>query len=156
MKRRGFYQKLFVLAGLYNVGWGIYSAVDPQWLFRFANMPLSNTPEIFACLAMVVGLYGLVYWEVARVPERGFVLAGVGLIGKVLGPLGLIALQVQGVWPPATWILCLTNDLIWWVPFGWYLVDVWPHFRDDLRRPSQFGAQVGSIRHGGRLVSRHR
>jgi len=28
---------VFLLAGLYNIGWGIFSALDPQWLFRFAG-----------------------------------------------------------------------------------------------------------------------
>ena len=82
---------------------------------------------------MVVGLYGLLYLEVARVPERGWLLAAVGLTGKVLGPIGLLLLLWQGVWPPATLVLCLTNDFIWWVPFFLYLYDSWPHFRRSLR-----------------------
>jgi hypothetical protein len=51
-------------------------------------MPQENYPQVFACLGMVIGLYGVLYLEVARVPERGWVLAAVGLTGKVLGPLG--------------------------------------------------------------------
>jgi len=86
--RRRLHRAVFVTAGLYNIGWGLFSALDPQWLFRFAKMPLSNTPQIFACLGMVIGLYGLLYLEVARVPERGWLLAAVGLAGKVLGPIG--------------------------------------------------------------------
>jgi hypothetical protein len=96
-------------------------------------MPALNHPEIFACLAMVIGLYGVLYLEVARVPERGWLLAAVGLAGKVLGPIGLLVLIVSGRWPWQTLILCLTNDFIWWIPFGLYLRDVWPFFRDDLR-----------------------
>jgi hypothetical protein len=132
MKRRAWHRSLFIAAGAYNIAWGIYSSVDPQWLFRFARMPLSNTPEIFACLAMVVGLYGLVYWEVARVPERGFVLAAVGLLGKILGPIGLGVLLLRGAWPASAMVLCLTNDLIWWIPFAIYLRDAWPYFRREL------------------------
>jgi len=78
---------------------------------------------------MVVGLYGVLYLEVARVPERGWLPAAVGLTGKVLGPLGLALLLSRGTWPPRTAILCLTNDLLWWVPFGIYLRDAWPWFR---------------------------
>lgn len=126
---------MFVLAGCYNIAWGLYSALDPQWLFRFSGLPPLNHPAIFACLAMVVGLYGLVYFEVARVPERGFVLAGVGLLGKLLGPAGLSVLLFRGEWPLASGVLCLTNDLMWWLPFALYLRDAWPAFRADLRRP---------------------
>lgn len=132
MKRQRFHRTMFVAAGLYNILWGLYAAVDPQWLFRFAKMPPANHPQIFACLGMVVGLYGILYLEVARVPERGWLLAFVGLTGKILGPAGLLVLLWQGVWPPTTLVLCLTNDFIWWVPFGIYLVDAWPHFRQTL------------------------
>jgi hypothetical protein len=130
--RRRFHQAVFVAAGLYNIAWGILAVFDPQWLFRFAGMPLQNYPQIFACLGMVVGLYGVLYLEVARVLERGWLIAAVGLTGKVLGPIGLIRLIGSGVWPPATAILCVTNDLIWWIPFGLYLYDAWPAFRREL------------------------
>jgi hypothetical protein len=133
LPRRQWYRWLFIVAGIYNIGWGLYAAADPQWLFRFAGMPLDNHPQIFACLGMVVGLYGVLYLEVARVPERGWLLAFVGLTGKILGPIGLIRLLLQGVWPPATLVLCLTNDFIWWLPFYFYLRAAWPYFRESLR-----------------------
>jgi len=66
---------------------------------------------------------------VARVPERGWLLAAVGLIGKVLGPIGLARLIWSGAWPKSTIVLCLTNDLIWWIPFALYLYDAWPFRR---------------------------
>jgi hypothetical protein len=124
--RRPFHRVVFLLAGIYNLLWGVYSALRPQWLFEFAALPPQNYPEIFACLGMVVGLYGILYLEVARVPERGWLLAAVGLLGKVLGPIGWMQLYGEGKWPLATGILCLTNDLIWWIPFGLYLYDAWP------------------------------
>ena len=130
--RRRWHRALFCVAGAYNILWGLYAAIDPQWLFRFAGMPPLNHPQIFACLGMVVGLYGLLYLEVARLPEKGWLLAAVGLLGKVLGPIGLAVLIVQGQWPMATIALCLTNDLIWWIPFGLYLKDAWPFFRREI------------------------
>ena len=83
--RQKFHRGVFLAAGLYNLSWGVFSVIHPQWLFRFAGMPLQNYPEIFACLGMVIGLYGILYLEVARVPERGWLLAAVGLLGKILG-----------------------------------------------------------------------
>ena len=130
--RRKFHRLVFTLAGIYNIGWGLYSVADPQWLFRYAGMPLSNYPQIFACLGMVVGLYGIIYLEIARVPERGFLLAAVGLIGKVLGPIGLMRLILSHEWPSSTIILSVTNDFIWWIPFALYLWDAWPFWRDDI------------------------
>ena len=71
IKRRRFHRIVFILAGFYNIAWGLFTVAEPQWLFRYAHMPLGNYPQIFACLGMVVGFYGIIYWEVARAPERG-------------------------------------------------------------------------------------
>jgi hypothetical protein len=131
--RRRFHRAVFAVAGAYNIGWGLYAAVDPQWLFRFARMAPINYPQIFACLGMVVGVYGVLYWEVARRPERGWLIAAVGLLGKVLGPIGLAQLILTHTWPLRTLILCITNDFIWWIPFTLYLVDAWPGFVKDVR-----------------------
>ena len=124
MKRRRLHQIVFAVAGAYNLAWGAYAAIDPQWLFRYAGMPLSNYPEIFTCLGMVVGIYGFLYWDVARKPEQGFTIAAVGLLGKILGPIGLAQLIASGAWPMKSVILCVTNDFIWWIPFVLYLWDV--------------------------------
>ena len=132
LPRRRWHRAIFLCAGIYNVIWGVYAAWDPQWLFRYAGMPLANHPQIFACLGMVVGLYGILYFEVARLPESGWLLAMVGLAGKILGPIGLLVLLWQGTWPTATLVLCITNDFIWWIPFAVYLHDAWPHFRRSL------------------------
>jgi hypothetical protein len=140
--RRKFHRLVFCAAGIYNIAWGLYAVWDPQWFFRFAALPPLNHPQIFVCLGMVVGLYGILYLEVARVPERGWLLAAVGLIGKVLGPIGLAALIWRGTWPRSTIVLCLTNDLIWWVPFSVYLADAWPAFVAELS--SRAGKQSSS------------
>ncbi len=133
MKRRKFYQVVFLLAGIYNIVWGIFTALYPNWLFRFAEMEPSNYPDIFACVGMIVGLYGVIYLEIARKPERGFLLAAVGLTGKILGPIGLLMLVVEGKWKSAALVMNLTNDFIWWIPFALYLWDSWAFYKKDLR-----------------------
>ncbi len=110
------------------------------------------------CLGMVIGLYGILYLEIARCPERGWLIAAVGLTGKVLGPLGAIGLIWNNTWPGRSIVLCITNDFIWWIPFGLYLFDSWKFYRSppaeslsvdtapqprptgDLDRPKEEGA----------------
>lgn len=130
--RARLHRTTFTAAGAYNIVWGLWTLADPQWFFRLTRMPLSNHPAIFACLGMVVGLYGILYLEVARRPERGWVVAAVGLAGKVLGPIGMVWLIWTDTWPRAAGLLCITNDLIWWLPFALYLRDAWPAFRADV------------------------
>jgi len=133
IKRRKFHRIVFLLAGIYNICWGLWVAYDPNWLFRFAGMEPINYPDVFACLGMVVGVYGIIYLEVARRPERGFILAAVGFLGKVLGPIGMFVLITQGKWKPGALIMNVTNDFIWLIPFASYLWDAWPFYKKDLK-----------------------
>lgn len=129
MRRRNLHRFTFTLAGTYNLCWGAFTIVAPQAIFNFAGMAPLNHPEIMQCLGMVIGLYGLGYLEVARRPEHGFVLAGLGLLGKVLGPIGAAWLVLRGQYPVAFGLLNVCNDLVWWLPFGLYLWDAWPYWR---------------------------
>ena len=131
MKRRKLHRIIFTLAGIYNIFWGIFVSVNPNWLFRFAGMPEPNYPEIFACLGMVVGLYGVVYLEIARRPERGFLFALVGFAGKILGPVGAIYYVCVGKWTLAALIMNVTNDFVCLIPFAIYLYDSFAYFKRD-------------------------
>ena len=129
LPRRRFHRITFLLAGIYNLAWGLWTGLDPQWLFRVAGMEPMRHPAVFACVGMIVGVYGILYLEVARRPEHGWLLAAVGMLGKILGPIGWLISVLQGTWPIESGLLILTNDLIWWIPFGLYLRDAWPSWR---------------------------
>jgi hypothetical protein len=119
----------FTAAGVYNLLWGAVTAIYPWWFFRVAGMEAPKYPEIFACLGMVIGLYGILYLKVAVDPEREWLIAVVGLTGKLLGPVGFLVLLLTGRWPLSAAVLVAANDLLWWAPFGLYLYDSWTWHR---------------------------
>ncbi|HYJ80769.1 MAG TPA: hypothetical protein VEW03_14235, partial [Longimicrobiaceae bacterium] len=47
-----------------------------------------------------------------------------GLLGKLLGPAGLVATSAAaGDLPPRMLALLALNDLVWWIPFGLFLLE---------------------------------
>jgi hypothetical protein len=90
--------------------------------FRWFQLDEPSYPSIWACLGMVVGLYGIGYAYAACRPDRGDVLVAIGLAGKVLGPIGWVLAVGRGELPPRTFVVILANDLIWWFPFLFYLL----------------------------------
>ena len=133
MRRRRQHRAVFVAAGLYNLAWGLWVATSPHALYRVLGVPVPAHPEMAACLGMVIGLYGVVYLDIARVPERGWIPAAVGLTGKLAGPAALAWHIVAGRWPTTALSVVVCNDIVWWLPFAWYLRDAWPYLRADLR-----------------------
>jgi hypothetical protein len=111
----------FAAAGIYNLAFGLWAALWPHSFFELFAIPAPRYPGIWACLGMVVGLYGLLYLYAARNLDAAWPIIAVGLLGKVLGPLGM-ALSIGDDWPRRLGMLCVYNDLLWWLPFGLFLI----------------------------------
>lgn len=67
---------------------------------------------------MIVGVYGVGYGIAARDPFRHWPIVLVGLLGKIFGPIGFVGAVTSGRFPLAMGWTIVTNDLIWWLPFG--------------------------------------
>lgn len=104
-------------AGLYNLAWGATVIALPHALFDLCGIPRLNYPEIWQCVGMIVGVYGVGYLIAAGSPRRHWPIVLVGLLGKLLGPIGFAGALVKGTFPPVFGLTILTNDLVWWLPF---------------------------------------
>lgn len=109
---------VLIAAGIYNLLWGSLAIIFPLALFRFAEMPLPRYPQIWQCVGMIVGVYGIGYLVAARDPLRHWPITLVGLLGKVFGPIGFAGTLINGSLPLTFGVTIITNDLIWWLPFA--------------------------------------
>jgi len=113
-----------VLAGVYNLAWGAVVVALPGLLFDFAEMEQPRYPQLWQCIGMIVGVYGIGYLAAARDPVRHWPIVLVGLLGKIFGPIGFMGAVLRGELPWAFGATLLTNDLVWWIPFGGILLSV--------------------------------
>ncbi len=116
---------VLILAGLYNIGFGVWVVIWPYGAFALAGMEVPRYPFLWQCIGMIVGVYGLGYLAAARHPLHHWPIIMVGLLGKILGPIGFLQAAISG---SITWsfgVIIITNDLIWWVPFTLLLRAAW-------------------------------
>jgi ligand-binding SRPBCC domain-containing protein len=118
-------------AGIYNLLWGAVTIAFPHLLFDLAGIERINYPEIWQCVGMIVGVYGIGYIIAASDPRTHWPIVLVGLLGKIFGPIGFTAALLRGTFPPLFGVTILTNDLVWWVPFVMILWDAAKHRRDN-------------------------
>ena len=109
---------VLLAAAVYNIVWGAWAVLFPHAYFEWAGMDHPVYPEIWQCVGMIVGVYGVGYAIAASNPLRHWPIVLVGLLGKVLGPLGFAKALYGGTFTPKAGLTILTNDLIWWIPFG--------------------------------------
>ncbi len=114
------YRLTFTAAAGYNIAFGLWASLFPVSFFRLFDLDLPRYPGIWACLGMVVGLYGVGYAYAAWRLDRAFPFIAIGLAGKVLGPIGWFTTSEL---PWRTFPLIVFDDLIWWIPFAMFLLE---------------------------------
>src|SRR2546422_6279581 len=121
--RAAYSRMVFGLAAVYNLAFGLWAGLAPDTFFDLFHLRRPLYPAIWSCLGMVVGMYGLGYAYAALRLERAAPFIAIGLIGKVLGPIGWVLTVRSGELPVRTFPLVLFNDLVWWLPFALFLAD---------------------------------
>jgi thiol-disulfide isomerase/thioredoxin len=127
---------VLAIAGLYNIAWGGFMVLFPNAVFQLSGAILPNYPELWQCIGMIVGVYGLGYLIAATDPRRHWPIVLVGLLGKIFGPMGFALALVQQRFPLLFGLNIVTNDLIWWIPFFLILKSVYALWRADLTHTS--------------------
>ena len=109
---------VLAVAAVYNVLFGAWAVLFPASAFSLAGIDQPNYPELWQCIGMIVGVYGVGYWIAARDPRTHWPIVLVGLLGKVFGPIGFLLAASRGELPWRFGVVILTNDLVWWWPFA--------------------------------------
>lgn len=107
-----------LLAGIYNLVWGALVVLFPLKWFELAGMEAPRYPELWQCIGMIVGVYGVGYLAAATNPLVHWPIVLVGLLGKVLGPIGFFEAAFSGRIPWTAGLTIITNDIVWWLPFA--------------------------------------
>jgi small multidrug resistance pump len=118
------YRPWFYAAAIYNLVWGSVNILFPSLLLDLLGIENLNYTPIWQVVGMFVLVYAPAYWWAGRHPARHRHLVVIGLLGKLLGPLGFVWAVANDDIPTAFGWTILTNDLIWWPAFGLYLRDV--------------------------------
>ena len=117
MKRNDWMLTTLILAGIYNLIWGAWVVLFPNHLFDLLEMPRPQYVEIWQCVGMIVGVYGIGYIIAALKPLTHWPIVLVGLLGKIFGPIGFAQSLYLGKLPLKFGITLISNDFIWWIPF---------------------------------------
>lgn len=117
------YRPWFYAAALYNFLWGTVMVLFPFLFFDLVGMARPQPVALWQVVGMFVLVYAPAYGWAARFPYRHRHLIVIGLLGKILGPVGFVGSVAIGSLPLAFGWTILTNDLLWWPAFALFLRD---------------------------------
>lgn len=107
-----------ITAGVYNLIFGVFATLFPSTFFSWLGIAPPLYIELWQCIGMIVGVYGVGYVIAAFDPARHWPIVLVGFLGKLFGPIGLAQAVIKGSLPLAFGLANVTNDLIWLIPFA--------------------------------------
>ena len=131
-------------AGIYNLVWGFVVILFPISVFLLFDMQPPLYPQIWQCVGMIVGVYGIGYLIAAQNPFRHWPIILVGLLGKLFGPIGFLIAATRGELPWSWTVIIIFNDLIWWVPFTHVLYLATKH-NSDTTKATTSGTAEGEM-----------
>jgi len=116
MVQEALLRRAFRVAAVYNVSWGVATAIYPNLFFDIFGLAPINYPFVMSGLGMCIALYGYGYWVVAGDLRRYPQLVIIGFLGKTIGPIGWLWTVISTGLPLRTMWTNVFNDLIW-LPF---------------------------------------
>jgi len=106
-------------ASLQCLVWGpfiIFAPAAAASAYGFSKAP--EDEFLWQGMGLVILLYGLGYSVAAVDPYRHYAVVLVGLLAKILGPVGMAWAVTQGQVSAGVLLLIPIHDIIWWWPFA--------------------------------------
>jgi hypothetical protein len=112
----------FLAAGCHDLVFGAWMVLAPGTLWGLLGLPSPGHELAVSLLGAIVAAFGLLYLRAARHLDRATPIIALGILGKVLWPIGIATLMVVAGWPARAGLLAVLNGLIWWLPFTLFLL----------------------------------
>ena len=112
------YRAWFYAAAAYNAIWGLVVIAFPGPLARWAGLDGgAGLMPLVQVIGMMVGVFAIGYYLLARDPLRYCGFVWIALAGKTLGRAGFLYYAIVGVLPWRFGWTCVFNDIVWWPVF---------------------------------------
>ncbi|WP_017733967.1 hypothetical protein [Nafulsella turpanensis] len=107
-----------LVAGIYNLAWGLFIYVFPKAFFRWLTASQEAADQLVVYQGIGVLMFGILYILTALWPVRFWYLALTGLLSKVFGGMAVYFFIVDKTVTKQFIFHLLVNDLAWVTPLA--------------------------------------
>ncbi len=115
---------LLLLAGAYNVGWGIFIYAFPESFYAWITQSAQAAPWYITWLGAGVLAFALGYLLAASYPTKLWWIVALGFFSKLFGAVGFYFVVMQQNITKKYIFHLLMNDLVWLIPLGLILIRI--------------------------------
>ncbi len=115
---RPWMQYILVVAGIYNLIFGLCSMIAPEFFFRNLQLALPNYIIMWQGIGLIEIMYGIGYLIASTKPFKHWVIVFIGFCSKFIATFGFIYYYYKGVLPGSLSTMVIANEIIWLLPFG--------------------------------------
>lgn len=108
-----------LVAALQCLIWGVFIILLPERssiVYGFSKPPTDLF--LWQGTGLIIFLFGVGYTLAAFNPKQHWGIVLVGLLAKVLGPIGMVWAVTQNQVPARVLVLIPIHDILWWIPFA--------------------------------------
>ena len=116
-----FYRIIFILAGIYNLVFGIWLFSSPLTLFAIFKLDVPFEEMISKSMGILIAVFSVIYFYAAWKPENSKKLILLGLVSKIFPSIALFFMIWKFDWPAKIFVMIFFNDWIWLIPFILFL-----------------------------------
>lgn len=115
---------LLLLAGAYNIGWGVFIYAFPGSFYRWITQTEQLAPALITWQGLGVLAFGVAYLLAAVYPTRLWFLIALGVFSKIVGAVGFYFVVMEQNLTKKYIFHLIMNDMVWLIPLGIILVRV--------------------------------
>jgi hypothetical protein len=116
---------LLLLAGAYNIGWGIFIYVFPNSFYQWITQTERLASALITWQGVGVLTFGVAYILAAVYPIRLWFVIGLGFSSKLIGAVGFYFVVMEQKFTEKYIFHLIMNDTAWLIPLGIIFVRVW-------------------------------
>ncbi|GIV33935.1 MAG: hypothetical protein KatS3mg031_1470 [Chitinophagales bacterium] len=126
-----------LMAGAYNILWGIFMLLTRQSLLDVSASAIPSS-LLRQGAGLTVIMFGIVYFITAVDPFRHWLAVVIGLLFKIISSALLTLLILKGAISSHNWLIVAGNGVIWVVPFTIILLVIFEHNRSFYEQLNYF------------------
>ncbi|TVR81438.1 MAG: hypothetical protein EA412_03055 [Chitinophagaceae bacterium] len=113
----GWMKAVLVVAGVYNIIWGVIVILFPNLMFSLSSMDVPLYPQLWQTIGMLSVVFGIGYLIASTKPFTHWPIVFIGFLSKFLSAIGFLYAASTHQLPWTFGIINIFNDLVWLIPF---------------------------------------